>query len=734
MIKRSLLGIALLTTIMALGLLLAACGGGGGSSIGGGGGGVGKSPISGANVYARLADGSWTGVIGTTDTSGAISFTGLGNISSSDYPVVLKATGGTLNGGAGAAFTGELRGVMTSATDTVYLTPASTMVASLVDAGKSVADAKAQVRAIVQNQLGYTGVDPLGNFLASGAAKDQNEVVQQALLFCLGVTDAETATDTMDSLLATLSSAANDLATGSSFSDVAQANSGFNPATESLADFIDDNSATINQIAADALGTSTAAMSIPAVDTTTEFADLFVVNVQSGPIATDTQAVTLAQDTSSYFVIGNQAGGTYTITIGLTTSATNGIWTNGTTNNDSRYILTTAPSVGTLTDGDGSAAVAQGDQFHAAADGATGIAAAPAFRYVIPGGGAVTPQTVTFTVTADGPQTGGVTVTRTITINIIDESSTVASSSMTWTGTTAGNLEQLTDPTGTGTTMDAGATGTVEATDYAARVVIPGGHSATDVNNKYRVSFQAPDGFKFVVGGNNWSNYDQATLVDAGSGNFDANVPNTVTLVTTADKKFGPYAFTASLIDKDDSSEERKVSDQIYFVRSGDSAWPAKIDTVRYTNSGGTVSATQLAVNGSGEIAFSNPTTFTGRVWTWAALATGTHAAPGAMAGDWYLIAGPAPSSGTYGFGDTSGGTMVATYNASSVTTEGTAGYAGGTGTITMGGATISTFFTPNKGAGKSNQDSISLKYIFKDGTTEVPITSNGSVTITSTD
>ncbi|WP_243543939.1 hypothetical protein [Pseudodesulfovibrio tunisiensis] len=704
-----------LAALLGLSLIIAGCGGGGGgSSSSTAGGGVGKSPVSGASVYARLADGSWTSAIGTTGTTGAITFTGLSSLSASDYPAVLKATGGTLNSGNGAAFTGELRGILESSTSQVYLTPASTMVAALYDQGITLADAQTQVRAIVQNLLGYTSVDPLGNFLASTAATQQNEVAQQALLFVLGISDAETNSGTMDNLLTKLQSTATQLATGSSFSTIAQAESGYD-GTTSLATYISNNSAVINQIAADALGTTTASMTIPTVDTTTVFPDKFVVNTTTSDPGATRSAATLGADTSSSFTVDGNAGSTTYIKVGLTSTSPTG-WD---TTAHSQFTLTTAPSVGTLTLQDGTS-VSAGSTFNAAnAALDDGISNAMVFKYVVDA--STTAQTVTIKVTASGVSTGA-TVARTLTINIVDASTTVAASSLTWSGSAV--IKQLTDASGTGTSLSSGSTGSIATNDYQATVAILGSKTATQANGKYKMSFLAPDGFKFVVGSTNWDNYDQATLVDAGSGTFTATVPTTVTLVTTAAKPFGAYNFTARLIDKDDDSIERTTGDAVYFVRSGTTGWPAKIDTVRFNNGGGATSSVSLAVNGSDEIAFASQADFTGRVLTWSDVANETTTGPTSLSGTWYLIAGPMPSSGDYGFGNSTGGTMYANYDAS---TNSVATYSQPTITVDM----ASKYFTPNYGTGKSNQDTITLKY--SDSTNGFSVESSGGVTLTST-
>ena len=430
-------------------------------------------------------------------------------------------------------------------------------------------------------------------------------------------------------------------------------------------------------------------------------------------------AVTANADTTSSFSADGNGGSTIFIKIGLTTASTSGgTWTAA---SDSQYTLNTIPSVGTFTQQDGTA-VAVNDTFNAAnANGATGVASVPVFKYVI--ASSTTAQTVTFKFTGSGVS-GGSTVSRTITINIVNAATSVASSGLTWSGTS--NIEELVDGSGTSTTLDAASTGSIGAADYVATVSILGGAGKTsnEVNAKYRISFLAPDGFAYNVSGTSWDNYDQATLSQTAGDTWTASVPTSVTLKTTAAKAFAAYNFTARLIDKDNGSTERTAGDSIYMVRNGATLWAAKIDNVKYTNTSGTTTATQLAVNGNNEVLFANPTTFTGRVLTWADIANSTTTGPASLTGTWYLIAGPAPSSGAYGFGASSLGTMTANYDASTV---GVAAYAQPTITINM----ASKYFTPNYGANKSNQDTITLK--FADTPNSFNVESNGGVTLTST-
>lgn len=692
--------------ISLLGFMVAGCDS---SSIGGGGGGgVGKSPISGATLDALDANGVAYANIGTTTTTGAINFTNLP--SGATYPLRINATGGRLNGGTGAVFTGTLRGVLTSASGTVFITPASTIVTQLYEAGYSVAEAEQTVKSIVQNAMGLS-IDPLADFTASDAAKQNNELAQQALLFALGVPNAETSDAAMQNLEQTLTSLSTALADGDTVDTaVAGINSGYT-AGSGLNTFVDDNIAEITSIAEAAIDET---ITTPTVDIITKTPGRFYIENRSDPSAA-TAAITVGNDDTSTFAAPTTSTSTSYIVIGLN-EASGGNWAGG----DANFQFTTLPTIGALTTY-GDVAVTTGVDYDSSNGGAnTGLTAAPVFKYTV-----TSPATAgTDTIAVKSTTASGETVTRTITINIVDPASDVTSSSFDWGGN-ASLIKGLTDTNTSGTSLAKDAYVTLAANDVKGDLVVLGSQSSADVNAKYRVSFEAPAGFGFYDTGytKTWTNYDQATTMTGAATNWSASVPFGVKLRTTKAMPFGEYTFKAKLIDKDTGSVERTTTSTVYLVRSGATTWPAKITTVKYDNSdpASATSSVSLSITDTVNnriLLDAAQTDFTGTVLTWANLAAGSTGGPGAMTGNWYLTTANANS----GFGVLSPITASDNYDMTSL-----ASYAGGTITLDAKGL----FFTPNYGTTKANQDSVSISYI--DTTNDINLSSTGSVTITST-
>ena len=621
---------SLLTVLLGIGLLLAGCGGGGGLSVGGGaGGGLGKSPIGGANIFARKADKTWTtSRVGYTASNGAITFDGLDQLSASDYPALLKSVGGRLKSGTGANFTGELRGILESSTSNIYMSPASTLVANLVEKGAKLATAKTKVRAIVQNSLGMKNVDPLGDFLASDAATKNNELAQQALLYAMGITDIETNSASMDNLLSKLDSCASAL-DSQGFDDYAAAESGFD-GTGSLASYINDNMATLKQISADALGESLADFEAEAdfEFDMTEKPEEFVIAVSTTNPDTDNDGranagVAYSDDTTDDYSAGNADNPTRSYIRVALTSTNGSTWADAT---KSKFYFSALPSVGTLYEADGTTEVQIGTASTNTYDAVTGNGQNPlgneeplVFIYEIPQG--ATTGEVSFTVEAANQD--AFDVFRTIYVDIVDPTSTVQSASLAMTSNLANNLISMTD-SATETTLTTAATYDVPSTDaFKAQVSILGDsgsrHDVADVNAKYYVSFLAPDGFVFRVSGtgdDDWVNYDQATLAwNAGTSRWEASIPTSVKIVAEEESPFGAYSFGAYLVDKDLDIDERSSAKTLYMIDSDYASRPAKIIKVRYNNGGSDTTKTQLGTTG-GSLQFAATTNFIGNVQT----------------------------------------------------------------------------------------------------------------------
>ncbi|MCT4627380.1 hypothetical protein [Halodesulfovibrio sp.] len=144
------------------------------------------APINNATVEAYCND-TWIPV-GVTE-NGYISFTKLDKITT--FPVLLRANanGQGVNARTGSTFKAELRGIMMSREEKVYLTPVTTLGAFFFEAGgsttKAAESAKAKIKNLVQYTLGFADVDPYANPL--GDALFKHEVVQQAFMVTLGI-------------------------------------------------------------------------------------------------------------------------------------------------------------------------------------------------------------------------------------------------------------------------------------------------------------------------------------------------------------------------------------------------------------------------------------------------------------------------------------------------------------------------------------------------------------------
>lgn len=184
-----------ISVIIFIGSLLAGCGGNSETSTSSissdtkptaVSGAVVAAPIDNATVEARVNN-DWIKV-GTT-RNGQIIFNNLEKITK--YPALLRANadGRGRNSKIDAPFFAELRGVMVSRTDTVYLTPVTTLGAYLFDHAGGTIDAaqKARVKitSLIQKTLGFSSVDPYANPLGDGLIT--HEVVQQTFMVLLNL-------------------------------------------------------------------------------------------------------------------------------------------------------------------------------------------------------------------------------------------------------------------------------------------------------------------------------------------------------------------------------------------------------------------------------------------------------------------------------------------------------------------------------------------------------------------
>lgn len=207
--KSRLLGIL---SLLVLVLALTACDGSSGSSSSsssssGASGAVASVPLNNAEVWSFDANGVAI-QIGKTIEGGSIEFgSGLSNVK---FPnAIVFSKGGTSFIGDGTAeFAGTLKGVMVSSTSAVYLTPANTLVAALVEQGLPLEDAKGRVKKAVNAELGIN-IDPFANPIKQ---LTESEIVSQTIFAVLGIRE-EAAGDLGESM----KTIATEMATGKTF-------------------------------------------------------------------------------------------------------------------------------------------------------------------------------------------------------------------------------------------------------------------------------------------------------------------------------------------------------------------------------------------------------------------------------------------------------------------------------------------------------------------------------------
>ncbi|MFA9394522.1 MAG: hypothetical protein ACERJ1_07375 [Halodesulfovibrio sp.] len=198
-------------SLLVLVLALTACDGSSGSSSSGSSasGAVAAAPLSEAKVLGYNASGA-SFEIGETNSKGAIVFD-TNALSNVKFPSIVYSVGGK-NFDSGTAFSGTLKGVMQSATSAVYLTPATTLVAELVETGMTLDQAEQRVLYVITKEMGLTKVSPFANPLSD---LNNSEIVSQTLMVLLGVTE-----DSADRMLEAVGKIAAKMAEeGKSFTD-----------------------------------------------------------------------------------------------------------------------------------------------------------------------------------------------------------------------------------------------------------------------------------------------------------------------------------------------------------------------------------------------------------------------------------------------------------------------------------------------------------------------------------
>lgn len=172
-------------SLLVLVLALTACDGSSGSSSSsssGASGAVASAPLTDAEVWSYDANGVAI-QIGKTTSDGSIEFgSGLSNVK---FPnaIVFSKHGKSFVNTKAATFAGTLKGVMASSTSAVYLTPANTLVAALVEQGLPFEDAKGRVKKAVNAEMGVN-IDPFANPLDQ---LTESEIVSQTIFAVLGI-------------------------------------------------------------------------------------------------------------------------------------------------------------------------------------------------------------------------------------------------------------------------------------------------------------------------------------------------------------------------------------------------------------------------------------------------------------------------------------------------------------------------------------------------------------------
>lgn len=221
--KSRILGVL---ALLVLAFALTACNGSSGSdssssssssSGSSGGGSVAAAPLKSAKVFGLSTDGENI-LIGTTDSKGA--FTANNNVSKLQFPAVVWSVGGwNVNDDvtdASKEFKGTLKGVMTSATDKVYLTPANTLVAALYEKTGDLSEATSQVESLIKNEMGLKIENPLANPLSD---LNESEIVSKTLMHIIGA-GSESNGAAMELLSKKITDIAEDMNEGKSFTQV----------------------------------------------------------------------------------------------------------------------------------------------------------------------------------------------------------------------------------------------------------------------------------------------------------------------------------------------------------------------------------------------------------------------------------------------------------------------------------------------------------------------------------
>lgn len=254
-VKSRILGVlALLTLVFAL----TACNGSGGSDSSSsngssGGGSVAAAPLQSAKVFGLSTEGDKL-LIGTTDSNGA--FVANSNASKLQFPAVVWSVGGwNVNDDvtdASKEFKGTLKGVMTSATGKVYLTPANTLVAALYEKTGDLSEATSQVENLIKNEMGLKIENPLANPLSD---LSESEIVSKTLMHIIGA-GSESNGAAMELLSKKITDIAKEMNEGKSFTEVVKTlpASPFYNAPTTLAECVKDEGTIIAEEAKASLG------------------------------------------------------------------------------------------------------------------------------------------------------------------------------------------------------------------------------------------------------------------------------------------------------------------------------------------------------------------------------------------------------------------------------------------------------------------------------------------------
>lgn len=212
-------------SLLLLTLALTACNGSSdssssSSSSASAGGAVASVPLVGAEVWSYNAEGVAI-QIGKTLGNGSIKFYSAA-LSEVQFPnaIVFSKGGHSYINDSAADFAGTLKGVMASSTSKVYLTPANTLVAALVEEGVTLAEAKTRVRKAVNVEMGIN-IDPFANPIENVT---ESEIVAQTILAVLGI--REDAAADLDEYLEAI---AADMADDETFATAVKANATTSP-------------------------------------------------------------------------------------------------------------------------------------------------------------------------------------------------------------------------------------------------------------------------------------------------------------------------------------------------------------------------------------------------------------------------------------------------------------------------------------------------------------------------